>query len=113
MTLCLIPMDRRAPPPPGAPPPAPPPPPRRAPAPGAALLTFDDSTRGFYDEAYPLLERYRVPAALFVDPDEIGRTGADPPRIDAEDLRAIDRGGLVSVGALLPAPVGPGAPPDP
>lgn len=46
----------------------------RAPAPPAAVLvTFDDGYRSVMTEALPVLERWRIPAALFVCPGPIER----------------------------------------
>ena len=37
--------------------------------PGSAALTVDDGYRDFYEVAYPLLLKYRVPATLYVATD--------------------------------------------
>jgi biofilm PGA synthesis lipoprotein PgaB len=48
---------------------------RGAPLPSKPLvLTFDDNGHGLYDNAFPLLERYRFPATLFVHTNFVGRT---------------------------------------
>lgn len=38
------------------------------------VLTFDDNGHGIYDNAFPLLERYRFPATMFVHTNFVGRT---------------------------------------
>ncbi|MDG0813507.1 polysaccharide deacetylase family protein [Cohnella rhizosphaerae] len=40
----------------------------------AVLLTFDDGYESFYKYAYPLLEKYRAPAASFLIVDTIGNS---------------------------------------
>jgi peptidoglycan/xylan/chitin deacetylase (PgdA/CDA1 family) len=40
--------------------------------PGALALTFDDGHRSFYRQVFPLLQKYRVPATLFVATDFMG-----------------------------------------
>jgi peptidoglycan/xylan/chitin deacetylase (PgdA/CDA1 family) len=42
---------------------------------GAAAITIDDGYRDFYDIAYPLLLKYRVPATLFVATDFVDQKG--------------------------------------
>ena len=40
--------------------------------PKSVMLTFDDATQDFLDEALPLLHRYGFPATLFVPTDNVG-----------------------------------------
>jgi peptidoglycan/xylan/chitin deacetylase (PgdA/CDA1 family) len=48
---------------------------RGAPLPSKPLvLTFDDNGHGIYDNAYPLLRRYRFAATMFVHTNFVGRT---------------------------------------
>lgn len=42
----------------------------------AVVLTFDDGWRSFYDIAYPILQKHRFPATLFIYPDFIGAGNA-------------------------------------
>jgi len=42
----------------------------------SVVLTFDDGWRSFYDIAYPILQKLRFPAALFIYPDFIGARSA-------------------------------------
>jgi peptidoglycan/xylan/chitin deacetylase (PgdA/CDA1 family) len=39
----------------------------------ACLVTFDDGWRDTFEEAWPLLQRYRVPAVVFIPVDLIGQ----------------------------------------
>ena len=42
----------------------------------SVVLTFDDGWRSFYDIAYPILQKHRFPATLFIYPDFIGARSA-------------------------------------
>lgn len=64
--------------------------------PGAVVLTFDDNNLGLYQHVFPLLKRYRWPAAFFVHTDYVGkRTGKD--HCTWEQLREMEKSGLVQV----------------
>jgi biofilm PGA synthesis lipoprotein PgaB len=64
--------------------------------PGAVVLTFDDNNLGLYKHLFPLLKRYRWPAALFVHTDYVGKpTGK--PHCTWEQLREMEQSGLVTV----------------
>jgi len=39
---------------------------------GAILVTFDDGYRNFYETAWPVLERFQVPAVMFLATDYVG-----------------------------------------
>ncbi|HNV86490.1 MAG TPA: polysaccharide deacetylase family protein [Candidatus Omnitrophota bacterium] len=41
----------------------------------AAAITFDDGDQAFFLKVYPLLEKYRMPATVFVIADRIGKKG--------------------------------------
>lgn len=43
--------------------------------PKAVVITFDTSARWAYEIAYPLLLHHRFKAAIFIQPDRIGKTG--------------------------------------
>jgi poly-beta-1,6-N-acetyl-D-glucosamine N-deacetylase len=64
--------------------------------PGAVVLTFDDNNLGLYQNLFPLLKKYRWPAAMFVHTDFIGvKTGKDHCTWD--QLREMEKSGLVQV----------------
>jgi poly-beta-1,6-N-acetyl-D-glucosamine N-deacetylase len=67
----------------------------------AALLTFDDGYSSMRGVTLPLLQRFEVPAVLFVPTDYVGRrntfdAGVEPdePICDWDDLRELARGGV-------------------
>jgi biofilm PGA synthesis lipoprotein PgaB len=73
---------------------------RAAPLPARPLvLTFDDNGSGIYENAFPLLVRYRYPATLFVHTNFVGRTTSKRHNT-WEQLRAMERSGLVDVQSL-------------
>ncbi len=63
--------------------------------PRAVLLTFDDGVQSVYRYAFPLTERYRVPAAAFIVGSRIGKPG----HLSAAELREMQASGLWSIGA--------------
>lgn len=73
--------------------------------PRAICLTFDDNYQGFYDNAYPLLKEKKIPSAMFVHTDFVGRkTNADgspkaKPNMDWDTLRELDKDGLVTIAS--------------
>ena len=70
---------------------------RGAPLPKKPLvLTFDDNGRGIYENAFPLLHRYRYPATLFVHTNYVGKT-TSKRHSTWDDLRSMERSGLVVV----------------
>jgi peptidoglycan/xylan/chitin deacetylase (PgdA/CDA1 family) len=72
---------------------------------GAALpakplvLTFDDNGSGIYENAYPLLRRYRFAAMLFVHTNYVGRTTSKHHNT-WDQLREMQRSGLVDIASL-------------
>lgn len=70
--------------------------------PGAVVVTFDDGTADFVEEALPILVRYRVPATLYVATDfvERGRSfpGSAAPLSWSALADAVSTG-LVTVGS--------------
>lgn len=45
---------------------------------GKVALTFDDAFMNFYTDAYPVLQRYNVPATVYVVSDAIDKDGPEP-----------------------------------
>jgi biofilm PGA synthesis lipoprotein PgaB len=71
-----------------------------APVPSKPLvLTFDDNGSGIYTYAFPLLRRYRYPAALFVHTNYVGKTTSKHHNTWAE-LAEMERSGLITVQSL-------------
>ena len=75
--------------------------------PGSVALTFDDGFRSFLSDALPLLEKYNLPATLFVVSGYCGRSNRWPgqsPRVpefellDWTELREVSARGI-SLGA--------------
>ncbi len=60
------------------------------------VLTFDDNGTGIYRYAFPLLERHRFPATLFVHTNFVGKTTSKHHNT-WDDLRAMERSGLIDV----------------
>ena len=70
--------------------------------PGAVVITFDDGTADFVEEALPILVRHRVPATLYVATDFVERgrpfPGSGTPISWAALAEAVSTG-LVTVGS--------------
>lgn len=70
--------------------------------PGAVVVTFDDGTADFVEEALPILVRYRVPATLYVATDFVEHSrpfpGSGAPLSWSALLDAVSTG-LVTVGS--------------
>ena len=69
-----------------------------APSDGGVVVTFDDGYADFYEHALPLLERYRVPALLYLATAPVEENGG-PGFLSWDQLREAVAGGLVTVGA--------------
>ena len=68
---------------------------------GGVVVTFDDGYRDFYDEALPLLAKYRVPATLYLATGLVAN-GAGTPPTDAltwNQIREAVGTGLVTIGS--------------
>ena len=63
------------------------------------VLTFDDNGCGIYRYAYPMLERYRFPATLFVHTNYVGVTTSKCHNTWAQ-LAEMQHGGLVTIESL-------------
>ena len=76
--------------------------PHPAPAPSPVVVTFDDGTVDFADVALPILERYQVPAVLYLATDFVERGEPFPSGGAPLSWRAIADArstGLVTVGS--------------
>ncbi|MBC5811709.1 MAG: polysaccharide deacetylase family protein [Candidatus Eremiobacteraeota bacterium] len=73
---------------------------RGAPLPKKPLvLTFDDNGHGLYENALPLLVKYKFPATLFVHSNFVGKTTTKRHNTWPQ-LQAMVRTGLISVQSL-------------
>lgn len=63
--------------------------------PKTAAITVDDGYYNFYEYAYPVLKKYKLPAAIFVTTDRIGTPGY----LGWNELREISASGLVTIGS--------------
>lgn len=71
---------------------------RGAPLPSRPLvLTFDDDGHGIYENAYPLLARYRYPATVFVHTNYVGRTTHSKRHNTWAQLQAMSHSGLITI----------------
>ncbi|MEI6631819.1 MAG: polysaccharide deacetylase family protein [bacterium] len=77
----------------------------RAIPPRTVAITFDDGYRDNYTYAFPILEKYNLPATLFVIINEIGRPGQD--RLSWQEVHQMHSSGLVTFGShtLGPEPL--------
>jgi poly-beta-1,6-N-acetyl-D-glucosamine N-deacetylase len=72
-----------------------------APLPSKPLvLTFDDNGHGIYENAFPLLQRYRFPATMFVHSNFVGTTTHGKRHTTWPQLLAMSRSGIMTVQSL-------------
>jgi peptidoglycan/xylan/chitin deacetylase (PgdA/CDA1 family) len=64
---------------------------------GGVVLTFDDGTPDFHEQVMPLLERYRIPAVLYLATALVDEQGGDG--LSWAQLRDATATGLVTVGS--------------
>ena len=64
---------------------------------GGVVLTFDDGYRDFYDRVLPLLDRFRLPAVLYLATSLVGEPSQG--RLSWSQLREAVASGLVTVGS--------------
>lgn len=63
-------------------------------------LTFDDSWKGQYTYALPLLQKYTIPATFFIWSNVVGQKD----RLSWEDIQQLDESGMVIGGHTLSHP---------
>jgi peptidoglycan/xylan/chitin deacetylase (PgdA/CDA1 family) len=63
----------------------------------AIAVTFDDGLRGVYDHAFPWLERYNIPATVFVVEDFSvkGRAWNGEPALSCDQIAVMARSGML------------------
>lgn len=74
----------------------------RGTGPQSVVITFDDGTADFVDEALPVLVTYGIPATLYVATDFVERRRAFPsdgPAVSWSGLRDAMTTGLVTIGS--------------
>lgn len=73
--------------------------------PKTVVLTFDDGNLNNYVYAYPVLKKYKLPAAMFIIINEVGRPQGD--KMTWEQIKEMSDSGLISIGshALGPEPL--------
>ncbi len=62
--------------------------------PNAVVVTFDDGNKDFYLHVFPILEKLRVPAAVFV----IGGKMGSEDFLTWDQVRKMEKSGLVTIG---------------
>lgn len=62
------------------------------------VLTFDDNYQGFYDNALPLLKKYKFPAAMFVHTNFVG-SKVGRAKMTWDELKELASGDLVTIGS--------------
>ena len=71
---------------------------RGAPLPSRPIvLTFDDDGHGIFENAYPLLARYHLPATVFVHTNFVGRTTHSKRHNTWAQLQQMSHSGLMTI----------------
>ena len=63
--------------------------------PKTTLITADDGYYDFYENAYPVLKKYNLPATIFIVTDHIGM----PDYLGWKELREMSDSGLITIGS--------------
>ncbi len=70
----------------------------------AVALTFDDGTEDTFTHAFPILEKYQIPATVFVIADNVGRPGSlQPDQVRKMRSAGIEIGSHTLHHAYLPS----------
>lgn len=65
--------------------------------PKTVLITFDDGYRSNFTLGFPILEKYRYQAVIFVVGDFIGKTIGNYEYLKWSDIRAMKKSGLINI----------------
>jgi len=63
--------------------------------PKTVAITFDDGTYNLYQDAYPVLKKYSLPATIFVITDKIGQPGW----LGWKEIYEMSNSGLITIGS--------------
>jgi len=63
------------------------------------VLTFDDNYQGYYDNAVPILQKYRFPSAMFVHTKYVGDKTGKHPKMDWAELKTLLKDPLITIGS--------------
>ena len=64
-------------------------------------LSFDDSKKNFYDNAFPLLKKYRIPATLNAITARVNAASdnADRTSMNIAEIQILDGSGLIEIAS--------------
>jgi len=66
------------------------------------VITLDDGYKDNFTYAFPILEKYQIPATMFIIVNEIGRPQGD--RVSWEEIKAMQDSGVVFIGSHAVGP---------
>jgi peptidoglycan/xylan/chitin deacetylase (PgdA/CDA1 family) len=71
--------------------------------PRTVIITFDDGYKDNYVYAFPILQKYKLPATIFIISNEVNR----PDRLSWEEIKEMQASGLITFGShtLGPKPL--------